>query len=140
MEAFEKYSVLSKRELESRYEVWVEQYSIRANIESETTYSIARTMLLPAAVRYLAMIDEADLDMLEGELRPMVDDLLTSISELAQANVYPDGAEGQELAEFARDSQLPAMAKVREAADRLEKIVADDLWPLPKYSEMLFIR
>ncbi len=44
------------------------------------------------------------------------------------------------LAEYARDSQLTALAKVREVADQLEKIVADDLWPLPKYSEILFVR
>ena len=50
---FEKYKVLSKRELESRYEVWVEQYATRANIEAETADSIARTMILPAALRYL---------------------------------------------------------------------------------------
>ena len=46
--AFGKYEVLSERELESRYEVWVEQYVIRANIEAETTATIARTLLLPA--------------------------------------------------------------------------------------------
>ncbi len=137
---FERYNVLSRRELESRYEVWLEQYAIRANIESETTYSIARTMLLPAAIRYLAIIDDADFGALESEVRGWVDKLYAAIQDLATANVYPDGAEGQELAEFARDSQLPAMAKVREYADQLEKIVADDLWPLPKYSEMLFIR
>ena len=45
-----------------------------------------------------------------------------------------------ELAIHARDKQLAAMAKVREAADKLEKVVADDLWPLPKYEEMLFIK
>ena len=45
--AFEKYSVLSKRELESRFEVWIEQYALRANIEAETTFSIAKTMILP---------------------------------------------------------------------------------------------
>ncbi|MGZ5420470.1 MAG: glutamine synthetase III family protein, partial [Solirubrobacterales bacterium] len=50
--AFEKYEVLSERELESRYEVWMEQYAVNANIEAETTDSIARTMLLPAAMRY----------------------------------------------------------------------------------------
>ena len=49
--AFEKYSVLTKRELESRYEVWLEQYAIRANIEAEETHSIAQTMILPAALR-----------------------------------------------------------------------------------------
>ena len=41
---------------------------------------------------------------------------------------------------YARDNQLAAMAEVREAADKLEKVVADDLWPLPKYSEILFIK
>jgi glutamine synthetase len=45
-----------------------------------------------------------------------------------------------DLAVYARDKQLAAMSRVREAADKLEKVVADDLWPLPKYSEMLFIR
>jgi glutamine synthetase len=45
-----------------------------------------------------------------------------------------------ELAEYARDGQLAALARVRELGDELEKIVADDLWPLPKYSEILFIK
>ena len=63
-----------------------------------------------------------------------------SLSALEEANLYPDGIEGLELAEHARDKQLSAMADVREAADKLEKIVADDLWPLPKYEEMLFIK
>src|SRR6201986_2150768 len=70
--AFEKYSVLSKRELESRYEVWVEQYWLRANIEAETTFSIAKTMLLPAALRHLALISEAGVSSLEGEVRGLI--------------------------------------------------------------------
>ena len=137
---FGRYGVLSERELESRYEVWVEQYTMTANIEAETTYSIARTMLVPAALRYLALIDEAEVDMLEKEVKPLLNDLLTEIAGLADANAYPDGVEGLELATYARDNQLTAMARVREAADKLEKIVADDLWPLPKYGEMLFIK
>ena len=44
------------------------------------------------------------------------------------------------MALHARDKQLAAMANVREAADKLEKVVADELWPLPKYEEMLFIK
>ena len=47
------YDVLSERELESRYEVFVEQYVAKLNIEAETTFSMAKTMLLPAAIRYL---------------------------------------------------------------------------------------
>ena len=138
--AFEKYSVLSKRELESRYEVWVEQYTIRANIEAETADSIARTMLLPAALRYLELINEAEISELGSQARELVDGLVSALDDLEQANSYPDGVEGLDLAIHARDKQLTAMAEVREVADKLEKVIADDLWPLPKYSEMLFIR
>ena len=97
-------------------------------------------MLLPAALRYLALIEEAEVGALDEELRPLVDEFVEAIKELEAANVYPDGLEGLELAVFARDSQIAAMAEVREVADQLEKLVADDLWPLPKYSEMLFIK
>jgi len=138
--AFEKYEVLSRRELESRFEVTIEQYSINANIEAETTATIARTMLLPAALRHLALIDAAEVAELGAETRVLVDQLVAAIKALEAANHYPDGIEGLELAEYARDSQLTAMTEVREVADRLEKIVADDLWPLPKYSEILFIK
>jgi glutamine synthetase len=138
--AFENYDVLSERELESRYEVLVEQYWINANIEAETTNSIARTMLLPAALRHLALVEASGVDAVSYEVRPLVDGLVTSIKELQQANVHPDGVEGIERAEYARDKQLVAMNGVREVADQLEKVVADDLWPLPKYSEILFIK
>jgi glutamine synthetase len=138
--AFENYQVLSKRELESRYEVWVEQYAIRANIEAEETFSIAQTMLLPAGLRHLALIGEAGVSSLEGEVRELVDELVAALGELKDANAYPEDLEGMELAVYARDNQIAAMAKVREAADKLERVVADDLWPLPKYEEMLFIK
>ena len=138
--AFEKYGVLSKRELESRFEVWVEQYVTRANIEAETTSSMARTMLLPAALRHLALVDAAGMDALAAETRSLVDEFAQAIGELETANHHPDDTEGLELAVYARDHQMVAMARVRELGDRLEKVVADDLWPLPKYEEMLFIK
>ncbi len=138
--AFDKYHVLSKRELESRYEVWVEQYAIRANIEAEETFSIAQTLILPAGLRQLALISEAGVSALEGEVRELVDELVSALGDLKEANAYPDDLEGLDWATYARDSQLSAMAKVREAADKLERVVADDLWPLPKYEEMLFIK
>ncbi|HEX5375804.1 MAG TPA: glutamine synthetase III [Solirubrobacterales bacterium] len=138
--AFESYKVLSKRELESRYEVWVEQYWIRANIEAETTFSIAKTMILPAALRYMALIKGADLQTsVEAEVTQLIAELGTALNQLESANADP-GLEGMEMAIHARDKQLAAMDAVREAADKLEKVVADDLWPLPKYEEMLFIK
>ncbi|MBA2342049.1 MAG: glutamine synthetase III [Thermoleophilaceae bacterium] len=138
--AFGNYDVLSERELESRYEVWVEQYATWANIEAETTAAIARTQLLPAALSQLALIDSAEVGSLADELRPLVDEFLGAVKELEAANIYPDGVEGLDLAVYARDNQLAAMATVREIADKLEKLVADDFWPLPKYSEILFIK
>ena len=139
--AFENYDVLSKRELESRYEVWVEQYVIRANIEAETTHSIAKTMILPAALRYLALISESRAaEGVAGEVKDGLRDLGKGLADLEAANAYPEDLEGLELAEHARDKQIAAMATVRAAADQLERVVADDLWPLPKYEEMLFIK
>jgi glutamine synthetase len=138
--AFGKYDVLSERELESRYEVWVEQYVIRANIEAETTASIARTLLIPATLRHLSLIEAAEAPGLADEVRPLLEELVEAVKGLEAANHYPDGVEGLDLAIHARDKQLAGMAAVREVADRLEKLVADDLWPLPKYSEILFVR
>jgi len=140
VQAFEKYDVLSHRELESRFEVWSEQYTIGANIEAETAAAIARTMLLPAAMRHIALIDAAGMDALATEARTLTGEFADAIAALEEANSYPDGVEGLELAIYARDHQLTAQARMRELGDQLEKIVADDLWPLPKYSEILFIK
>ncbi len=137
--AFENYKVLSKRELESRYEVWVEQYAIRANIEAETTYSIAKTMILPAAMRYMSLIKESGVEGVLSETKVLTEELVNALGQLEQANADP-GLEGLDWAIHARDKQIAAMEKVREAVDKLEKVVADDLWPLPKYEEMLFIK
>ena len=139
VEAFSQYAVLSERELEARYEVFLEQYFVKLNIEAETAASIARTMLLPAAVRHLAQLQGAGVEALVTETSGLVDELVERVRALEQANLDP-GLEGLELACYMRDTVIPAMDAVRETADRLERIVADDLWPLPKYSEVLFIK
>jgi glutamine synthetase len=139
---FKKYKVLSKRELESRYEVFLEQYSVKINIESETAASIARTMLLPAAVRHLNELRASGLDELIGEVEPLVKELHFALSKLEDANLkdnQPDTS-AHNWALYMRDTVIGAMDDVRGVADRLEKLVADDRWPLPKYSEMLFIK
>ncbi len=139
--AFAKYHVLNERELHSRYDVWIEQYALRANIESETAHTIAKTMILPAALRYLAVIKESGVaEGVAGEVRESLEAMGTALLALEDANAYPNDLEGLDLAIHARDKQLAAMAEVRAAADKLERVVADDLWPLPKYEEMLFIK
>jgi len=139
---FSKYEVLNERELEARYEVFTEQYAVKLNIESETAASIAQTMLLPAALRHLALLREAEARMLIGETETLIDEFATKIKALETANLadnQPDD-EAAEWAGYMRDTVIPAMNAVRGVADQLEKIVADDLWPLPKYSEILFIK
>ncbi len=137
--AFEKYEVLSQRELEARYEVWVEQYATLANTEAETGQNIAKTMILPSAIRYLALLDDADVDSLEEEVTELTNELIAAIRKLEEANA-PQDVEGMDLAIYARDNQLTALGEVRVVADKLERVVPDDMWPLPKYSEILFVR
>ncbi len=139
---FSSYGVLSKRELESRYEVFLEQYVTKLNIEAETAASLARTSLLPAAAGHLALLLEAQLTDLAEESSDLIGEFSEAIRALESANL----AENQphvdllEHAKYMHEKVIPAMAAVRECADKLEKVVADDLWPLPKYSEILFIK
>jgi glutamine synthetase len=139
---FSNYGVLSQRELDSRYEVFLEQYVTKLNIEAETAASIARTMLLPAAARHLAMLLEAQLTELAGETSDLIAEFAEAIKELESVNLAENQPHGDllEHAEYMRDKVIPAMEAARAAADKLERIVADDLWPLPKYSEILFIK
>jgi glutamine synthetase len=137
---FDNYGVLDARELEARYEVLAEQYVTKLNIEAETAASIARTQILPAAVRYLNEL--AGVPALADELRPVIDDFAGAIKALEKANAeHPEeGGDVIDYAKYMRDTVIPAMNATREVADQLEKLVADDLWPLPKYEEMLFIK
>ncbi len=139
---FSNYGVLSERELHSRYEVFLEQYVTKLNIEAETAAAIARTMLLPAAARHLAMLKEAELGELAGETGELITLFVDALRELEERNLAENQPHGDllEHAKFMRDRVIPAMEAVRVAADGLEQVVADDLWPLPKYSEILFIK
>jgi glutamine synthetase len=145
VEAFSRYDVLSARELESRYEVLVEQYVTTINIEGETAASIARTMLLPAAVQWYATLEAADdnkgVSRLKEELGGLIDEFVEAIFTLEAANRdHPVDVEPIDEARYVQTSVASAMEAAREVADRLEKVVPDELWPLPKYSEILFIK
>jgi glutamine synthetase len=144
IDAFKKYKVLSKRELEARLEVSIEQYAVKLNIEAETTASMARTQILPAGLRHLELIDEAGesaaVTKLHEETSGLVGELVEAIFALEKANDHEGPEGGLKHATYMRDTVVPAMDAVRTAADALERIVADDLWPLPKYSEILFIK
>ena len=121
----------------------LEQYVTKLNIEAETASSIARTLLLPAAARYQGELLAAQLPELAGEVSELIGSFVDAIRDLETVNLeenHPNDEPALVHARYTLESVVPAMAVVREVADKLEKVVADNLWPLPKYSEILFIK
>ncbi|MBT0566521.1 glutamine synthetase III [Williamsia sp. CHRR-6] len=148
-ELFERYGVLSARELEARKDVILEQYALCLLVEAKETAEIATTMILPAALRYqgelagiAANLTAAGIDSptpLLGELTETIGALTSALATL-NAGISGFHGEGElEEATYGLETLIPAMAAVRAAADTLEGQVADDLWPLPTYNEMLTI-
>ncbi|HEY1968503.1 MAG TPA: glutamine synthetase III [Pseudonocardia sp.] len=149
MALFEKYAVFNHREMHSRYEIGLEQYVMTIGVEARLTLEVGSTQILPAALRYQTEVAtnlgvlkaagvEPDVAVLTGVSEPLTE-LRSALSALKTAIESDAGETTLSEAEHARDALLPAMAAVRSAADLLEGIVADDLWPLPTYQEMLFI-
>src|SRR5450432_702258 len=149
MELFDRYKVFSHREMHSRYDIGLEQYALSVGVEARLTLEIGTTVVLPAAVRYQTEVAlnigalrsagvEADAGSLTAVSGPIAD-LRVALGSLADALGSDSGSTALAEAEHARDALLPAMTVVRAAADKLEGIVADDLWPLPTYQEMLYI-
>ena len=146
---FTKYKVLSKRELESRMDIYFEQYCKAVNVEALITIEIAKTMILPAAFRYQGELAAtcANLKAVGADFDTTTLKALTDLIRALEAGVAALEAKmehsGHSLKEEAKHfckEVLPAMLAVRKVADELETIVADDLWPLPTYQEMLFIK
>jgi glutamine synthetase len=142
MRVFAEQSVLSARELQARYDVLLEQYATKLGAEAETAAQMARGRILPAVLRQRELIENARGPLL-CELRTELDEparkLYAAIGAL-EAVLADAPQQPLERALYMRDAVMGAAQEVRAHADRLERLVADDLWPLPTYAEMLFIR
>ncbi|RFA12775.1 glutamine synthetase type III [Subtercola boreus] len=149
MELFEKYKVFNHREMHSRYEIGLEQYTLTIGVEARLTLELGTTVVLPAAVRHQTELAlnigalkaagvETDTSTLDVVSAPLAE-LRAALVVLKDALDDDGHHEALAEAEHARNALLPAMSAVRAAADTLEEIVADDLWALPTYQEMLFI-
>lgn len=132
---FEKYNVLSREELKSRYVIGNQHYETIITLEAECSLRIAKTMILPAAISYATeLADSADavesdaLSEYAKEVTDLVDALLAGIQLLEKS-----------LRKNIAKENVKAMEKVREAADALELIVPENQWPLPGYGEMFFV-
>ena len=150
---FTKYGVLSERELHSRFEIFLESYRKTINIESQLTIQIAQRMILPAALRHQAQVAGAIANLKAtgaivpktqsahlNELVGAIEELQSATDRLSEAADEPAQGDSLDHAKHARDVVIPAMIAVRSAGDKLETLVSDDLWPLPTYQEMLFIK
>ncbi|HEY7132177.1 MAG TPA: hypothetical protein VH440_07980, partial [Candidatus Limnocylindrales bacterium] len=143
---FKSFGVLSERELASRVDIAWERYVKVSNIEASTALDIARTMILPAAARYLAELSAAGTSGASrgvaatcDKVGGLLDTLVERIDALehSQHAAHDAGTVEREAKAFVEDV-IPAQHALREAADELETVVSDDLWPLPKYRELLF--
>ena len=142
-ELFSSFGVLSERELASRVEVNWERYVKIVDIEASCAAEIATTMILPAAARYLGELNAAPsskgINTICQKVSALADSLVDAVDALehAQHEAHEAGSVKAEATAFATDV-IPAQAALRVVVDDLETLVADDLWPLPKYRELLF--
>jgi len=155
-ELFNKMGVFTAEELESRWHVQTEIYTNKINVEAMATRDLAMTMLLPAAMEHQKRLADSinALQAVVGEegtspqketlalVTKTIGDLKNSVDALlkVQERWESDSDDVAAQAMGYRNEVLPAMEQVRDAADFLERLVDDSLWPLPKYREMMFIR
>jgi len=152
IKAFEQYGVLNERELHARHEIALEQYNKTLNIEAQLMVMMANRSILPAAYRYLVEVAQSvsavkaaggsakEAKKALDELIKLTDACRISVTELQKLLEHEGNGDSAKHAKFFRDKVVPAMNDLREAGDALETIVPQDLWPLPTYREMLFVK
>jgi glutamine synthetase len=152
IDLFTKYKVYSERELQSRYAIFSEKYVKEVTIEASMMVMMAKTMILPAAVRYQGQVASAvnatkaagvdaggQLEALR-ELTDAITKFQAATLNLDKATHHEGNGDPYHHAKHIKESVVSKMAELRVLGDKLETLVADDLWPLPTYREMLFIK
>jgi len=148
---FEKFKVLNGRELHARYEVALETYVKTVNVEAQLMVLMSNRYILPVALRYQKDIAESvkavkdaggsskEAKKLLDRLAGLVDGLRARTDKLAKALDHHDGS-SEKHAKYMRDTIVPGMDQLRETGDQIELLIPHELWPLPTYREMLFIK
>ncbi len=149
-ELFARMGVLTPVELESRFDVYAEQYLLAIEVEAKLVVSMAKTIIYPAAVRYLSELSLAianaaaigiEMDKERAQtVSNLIKLLMDGVSKLSEAIAKHDFDSIEEHMQYSAQTIRPLMDKVREYADTLEGEVADNFWPLPTYQEMLFVK
>jgi glutamine synthetase len=147
--AFEKFGVLTKRELEARHDIALEQYVKSVNVEANLVTEMVNTKYFPTALRYqtelaqnvaaLKAAGSKASTVLLDKLTGLIDELTAGIAKLDEIRgEHSDGLLAE--AKHFRDELLPQLLVIRKVVDTLETICPDDSWPVPTYEEMLFIK
>jgi glutamine synthetase len=146
---FERQGVLTPVELESRHEVYVEQYILAIEVEARLALRIARTQIYPVVMEYLERLSRSlEAQELLGSspdrsvaraVSALIQQLVSHATALEAAVANPPHGTSAHLHHCAQ-SLLPLMADLRTAVDGLEHLVDETLWPLPTYQELLFVR
>jgi glutamine synthetase len=140
---FSDFGILSERELASRVDISWERYVKVQDIEASCATDIASTMILPAAARYLGELNRAPssrgVTAVCEKVSRLTDSLVDAVDALqhAQHEAHEAGSVQDEAKAFVT-AVIPAQEQLRLVVDELETLIADDLWPLPKYRELLF--
>jgi glutamine synthetase len=147
---FADTGVLSPVELESRFEVYAEQYVLSIEVEAKLVIDMAKTSIYPAAMSYLSGLAKTgkrmaklkiELDNSTAEtVAAEVNAMMSAVEKLSEAMEKEGFASTEEHMQFCANDIRALMDEVRAHADALEAEVSDELWPLPKYQEMLFIK
>lgn len=143
VELFSSTGVLSPIELASRFEVYAEQYVLAIEVEAKLVAEMATTMIYPAAVSYLSTLSSVNAKLLhspEDAITDAANSMMASVDKLTKAIEKEDFGSTDSHLSYLADEVCGLMLEVRAAADTLEGLVPDSLWPLPKYREMLFIK
>src|SRR3954466_5567510 len=152
VQTFEKYKVLNDRELRARFDVALEQYNKTVNIEAQLMVLMANRYILPAAYRYQTQVAESVSAVkaaggLAKETRRSLDNVVSltenfkkTVDKLQSLLEHEGNGDAAKHAKYFRDKVIPTMTTLREVGDNLECVVPHDLWPLPTYREMLFVR
>jgi glutamine synthetase len=152
VKAFEKYGVLNEREVRARYDVAIEQYNKTINIEAQLMVLMANRYILPAAYEYQGTLASTVASLKTAgatgkgtrnaldNLSALINSCKTRVDALQELLEHDGTANAEKHAKFFRDKIVPAMDALRESGDSLECIVPHNVWPLPTYREMLFVR
>jgi glutamine synthetase len=148
----DRFKILNEREAHARYEVFLENYNKTINIEGQLAVLIANRYILPAAFEYqkrigdsVAAVKQAGGASVQGkkllaQYTKLVDQFKVQTDALAAALDHHSNGSAEKHAKYMRDKIVPVMAKLREVGDQIEVLTPHEIWPLPTYREMLFVK